>query len=101
MKTIIAMAAFATTVIATTTASAQQNCAPRAAVIEQLAGKYGESRQAIGIASQGRVVEVFASEESGSWTITVTLPSGLTCLVSAGDAFELLTEDLQPAGIQS
>ena len=81
--------------------TAQQNCAPRAIVVDRLADAFGESRQSIGMAPQGRVVEVFASVETGTWTITITLPSGVTCVVASGDSYENLTEDLKPAGIQS
>jgi hypothetical protein len=75
-----------------------QNCAPRSAVIERLATKYGETRQSIGLAAQGSVVEVFASIETGSWTITVTMPSGVTCLVASGQSFETLAETLPDEG---
>lgn len=75
-----------------------QNCAPRPAVLERLAEKYGETRQSIGLAAQGSVVEVFASQETGSWTITVTMPNGLTCLVASGQSFEALAEALPAKG---
>lgn len=78
-----------------------QNCATRDTVIERLAERYGESRQSIGMAPEGRVIEVFASEETGTWTITVTLPSGVTCLVASGEAYENVDEPLQPAGVRS
>jgi hypothetical protein len=68
------------------------NCAPHAIVVERLADRYGESRQTIGLGSNNAVVETFASIETGSWTITVTTPGGLTCLVASGQAFELLAE---------
>ena len=85
--------------LASTGAHAQsQNCAPRDVVIERLADGYGESRQSIGIGAQGSVVEVFASQSTGTWTITVTAPSGMTCLVASGQAFETLTEALPPKG---
>ena len=76
--------------------NAQQvrNCAPRDVVVERLASGYGESRQSIGIGAQGAVVEVFASNDTGTWTITVTNPSGLTCLVASGQSFETLAEAL-------
>ena len=79
-----------------TAASAQtaRNCAPRDTVVERLASKYGESRQSMGLGANNAVVEVFASSESGSWTITVTSPSGLTCLVASGQHFEELAEAL-------
>ena len=71
-------------------AQQNRNCAPREAVIERLASGYGETRQSIGLGSQGAVVEIFASTETGSWTITVTTPNGTTCLVAAGESWESL-----------
>ncbi|UWQ92183.1 hypothetical protein K3727_05120 [Rhodobacteraceae bacterium M382] len=75
-----------------------RNCAPRTVVVDRLAQGYGETRQSIGLGAQGAVVEVFASDETGSWTITVTLPNGLTCLVASGQSYETLAEALPPAG---
>lgn len=73
------------------------NCAAHAAMVEQLASRYGETRQAIGLAAGNQVVEVFASLETGTWTITVTQASGLSCMVAAGEGFERLDEGLTPA----
>jgi len=79
--------------LATQHAFAQQNrCASRDVVVAQLSDKYGESRQSIGLGSNDAVVEVFASTATGTWTITVTLPSGRTCIVAAGSSFEALAE---------
>ena len=69
-----------------------RNCAPRAAVVERLATGYGETRQSVGLGSNNAVVEVFASTETGSWTITVTMPGGLTCLVASGQSYEAVAE---------
>lgn len=77
-------------------AEAQQQCADRALVIEHLADTYGESRQSIGLGTNNSVIEVFASEETGTWTITVTNPSGLTCLVASGQAFEDVSDEITP-----
>lgn len=82
-------------------AQGQQNCGNRELVIERLTGKYGESRQSIGMAPKGRVVEVFASDETGTWTITVTMPNGMTCLVASGQSYEDIDEPIAPAGIRS
>ncbi|WP_271948426.1 hypothetical protein [Ruegeria faecimaris] len=73
-----------------------QSCAPRDEVITRLAETYGETRKSIGIARQGAVMEVFASDQSGSWTITVTLPDGMTCLVASGQSYEDMAEALPP-----
>lgn len=79
-------------------ASAEQTCAPRQIVLEHLSERFGESRQSIGMGAEGRVVEVFASTDTGTWTITITLPNGMTCLIAAGDGFENLSEDPAPVG---
>ncbi len=77
------------------TASAQtRNCAEHAMVVDRLASGYGESRQSIGIGSDNTVVEVFASLETGTWTIAITQAGGPTCLVASGGAFQVLTEAL-------
>lgn len=75
-------------------AQATQYCAPRDSVVERLAEKYGESRQSIGLGTQGTMVETFASAATGSWTITVTSPDGMTCLIASGQSFEKLAEAL-------
>jgi hypothetical protein len=76
------------------TAQTARNCAPRDTVVERLASKYGENRQSMGLGANNAVVEVFASSATGSWTITVTSPTGLTCLVASGQHFEELAEAL-------
>ena len=68
------------------------NCAPREVVLEMLGESYGETRQSIGLGAQGQVMELFASETSGTWTIALTLPNGITCLMAAGEAYEHLAE---------
>ncbi|NVO56548.1 hypothetical protein HW561_12190 [Rhodobacteraceae bacterium B1Z28] len=75
-----------------------RNCAPRADVLERLAGTFGETRKGIGLARRGAVMEVLASDQTGSWTITVTLPDGMTCLVATGQSYETLIETQPPAG---
>ncbi|MEL7182732.1 MAG: hypothetical protein AAFY65_13415 [Pseudomonadota bacterium] len=70
------------------------NCGARAAVVERLADHFGETRRGIGLGTQDRVVEVFASDETGTWTITVTMPDGRTCLVASGQAWEDRADDL-------
>lgn len=77
-----------------TLTQAQQNCAPRDLVVERLASAYGETRQSIGIGQNNVVIEVFASTDTGTWTITVTNTAGTTCLVASGQAFETLAEAL-------
>ncbi|MEM6306025.1 MAG: hypothetical protein AAF744_15005 [Pseudomonadota bacterium] len=94
------LTAAAALLLAMTTDIAAQgrNCAPREAVVDRLAEGYGETRQSMGLGANNAVVEVFASQETGSWTITVTSPNGVTCLVASGQGYETLAEVLPPKG---
>lgn len=79
--------------LATQTAFAQQsNCADHDTVVARLAEGYGESRQAMGLTNANTILEVFASAATGTWTITITAPGGPTCLVAAGQAFQIVDE---------
>ena len=82
----------ATCLLTSAAGAAPNRCASHTAVVERLADIYGERRQAMGLAGDNTVVEVYASDESGSWSITITRPGGPTCLVAAGQNFRL--EDL-------
>lgn len=73
------------------------NCASHDTVVARLADSYGETRQSMGLGHNNAVIEVFASDETGTWTITVTTANGITCLVASGLAFENITENLEPA----
>jgi hypothetical protein len=64
------------------------------AVASELARQFAERPHAMGLAEDATVMELYASDK-GTWTLTVTLPSGMTCLVAAGDNFE----SLQPAQV--
>ncbi|WP_372833383.1 hypothetical protein [Puniceibacterium confluentis] len=74
------------------------NCAPRANVVDRLASKFGETRQSMGLGTNNSVIEVFASDETGTWTITVTRTDGISCLVASGQAFEAFADALPPVG---
>ena len=59
-----------------------QNCGPREDMIVWLTETCGETHRRIGIARQGVVKEVFASEQTESWTIIGTLFELESCLIA-------------------
>jgi hypothetical protein len=71
-------------------AAAQMVCGERDAIVAQLERKYGETRRSIGLQQGRSVVEVYASDKTGSWTILMTDTRGKACLMATGDAFEAL-----------
>ena len=97
----LCLAALATTLattLATPGLAQTAACAPHDALQARLAEGWGESRQSIGLGNDGAVVEVFASAETGTWTIAVTRPGGPTCIVASGEHYEALSEPLPPPG---
>ena len=75
---------------------AEPRCADHQRVVDQLAQKFGEARRSIGLTSDDTVMELYASADTGTWTLTATMPNGVTCLVAAGNNFET-TKDTLPA----
>ena len=73
-------------------ASAQSVCASHAEVLKQLGSAYSEAQVAIGLASNGGVVEVFSTDDGSSWTIVMTMPTGRSCVVASGEAWEQTTK---------
>jgi len=75
--------------LATTTASAQPVCGSHRTVSDNLKKSYSEAPVSMGVTAGGGVIEVFASSE-GSWTLVITQPNGLSCLIAAGQDWENL-----------
>lgn len=65
---------------------AEPRCGDREVLTQFLAKKYGEAPVARGL-SQGRIVEMWGNEETGTWTAISTTPNGVTCLLASGGAF--------------
>lgn len=83
---------------ATQIAHSAPQCDSRDAVTALLADRYGESRRAVGIAGETAVMELFAAEGTGTWSITMTLPDGRMCLMASGSNYEAVTENLPAKG---
>lgn len=72
------------------TADAQNrppSCGMRADVVTHLDKKFGEERNNMMLDGRGNLVEMFSNLETGSWTLTVTIPDGPTCVMSSGESF--------------
>jgi hypothetical protein len=78
-----------------------QNCAPRPDVIAKLADTYGETLQFGGLqTTRGgqAVLEVWVSDETGTYTVLLSHANGLSCIMAVGtDFFEAIPAD-EPAG---
>jgi hypothetical protein len=72
-------------------AQALRNCGDRETILAKLQSAYDEEPDAIGLMSDGDVLEVVVSDTTGTWTILGTYPKRPTCIVAAGTAWRSLT----------
>ena len=64
--------------------AAQPTCGARDRIVDQLKVKFQESHRASGLESDTKMIEIWTSDVSGSWTILVTQASGVSCIAAAG-----------------
>jgi len=71
----------------TSTPAMAENCAARDTVVERLKSHYSEAPTAAGlqtVSEEQSMVEVWASEETGTFTVMLTMPDGMSCIVATG-----------------
>ncbi len=62
-------------------------CSKRDKFTSFLAKKYKEVPKAMGLVSNSGMMEVYVSEQ-GTWSILMTAPNGITCLIAAGNNWQ-------------
>ena len=64
-------------------------CGPHDTVLDRLQKTYGELPVGIGVTQQGDLLEIVAAA-GGSWSVIISKPNGITCLVAAGEGWRSL-----------
>ena len=68
-------------------AAAETKCGDRGDILKHLSRNYKEAPVAMGLVSNGNVLEVLSSG-NGSWTIIITRPDGKSCVMAVGEAWD-------------
>lgn len=75
--------------VAAGSASAEEKlCGNRQSIFAQLSKDFGEEPSGTGMSANGGMVELLTSA-NGSWTLVMSYPNGATCLIAAGDNWEV------------
>jgi len=84
-----AMAAIAILTNISTRAAADEpgSCRPHSEILSHLAKSYGELPKSLGLTDAGNLIEVLAANDGSTWSIIVTTPDRMSCLVAAGMAW--------------
>lgn len=62
-------------------------CMPTVDAHTVLRDQYGETVQGAGLANSGMLVEVWANVETETWTVLLTRPDGITCVMASGTGY--------------
>ena len=81
-------------------AVAQPVCGSHNTVSDNLKKTYSEAPVSMGLTTGGGIIEVFASDE-GSWTMVITQPNGVSCLIAVGQDWETLPKTEMISGAQT
>lgn len=88
-KYVTGLIAAAGVIAMTSGAEAQMLCKERSEVLAQLSTGYKEAPTAMGLASNGALIEVLTSSEDGrTWTIIITRPDGVSCVMATGESWQ-------------
>ncbi len=94
-RSIVVLMCAMTAPLFATPANAQAVCGDRNEIVSRLESGYNEKVSALGLAGNGGVVELYTSQK-GSWTLLMTQPNGMSCLIAAGENWESIP-DRKPA----
>jgi hypothetical protein len=90
-----ALALLCGSVVSQPAEAAPKLCGDHDRILKRLEQAHEETRQALALSGDGGVVEVLVSPEGG-WTMLLTYPRRPTCVVAAGEAWEMLQFAGQP-----
>jgi len=72
------------------------SCATRDAVVDKLT-RLGEAQAGLGLNGSGQIMEIWASRNTGTWTIVMSWSDGRSCIMSYGESWTGLIPDQQDA----
>ena len=77
------------------TADAARTCAPHDKISKQLENRYAEQPVGGGLAQSGQLLQVFAAKDGESWTVVLTRPDGVSCVVASGRYWQALSPKVE------
>ncbi|MEH6358846.1 MAG: hypothetical protein V7745_07640 [Pseudomonadales bacterium] len=70
---------------------AQSACFERDTLLKHLNDKFQEAPVSAGLAANGSVLEILTSPDGTTWTITLTVPNGATCVMASGESWTTIS----------
>jgi hypothetical protein len=94
---LVAIAALLSIWASAGSASAEEGrCAARNDLSQGLEERYAEVPVAVGLVDSKTIIEIFARADGDTWTIVTSRADGMSCVLGAGKAWQLLP--IKPLG---
>ncbi len=77
--------------------AAQMLCVERVDMLNSLASEYGEELIEVKMMEEYGLVEVLKSPTNGTWTLLLTKPGGISCVLATGNGLDTEEEDPEKA----
>jgi hypothetical protein len=74
-------------------------CLPRDALVSSLETSHGEQLTGGGLQNAARVIEIWSSDRTGSFTVFVTRTDGMACIVATGQNWHSAVPHVTPEGV--
>ena len=74
-------------------------CAERTQIAERLTTAYAEHLTSGGLQSSKGLIEVWTAADGATWTILMTRPDGISCVMATGTNWATHKPELRPAGV--
>ncbi len=90
---VIAGAAAAALTLSETAVAAPMYCGPRKDVLMKLANGLHEQPSSVALTNDGQLLEILRNDTDLTWTILITSPQGLSCVVAEGEDWQNMKMD--------
>jgi hypothetical protein len=74
-------------------------CAERTQIAERLTTAYSEQLAGGGLQSSNGLIEVWTTETGSTWTILMTRPDGISCVMATGTNWATHEPAILPSGV--
>lgn len=74
-------------------------CLPRSALVQSLESTHGEHLTGGGLQNAAHLIEVWSSDQTGSFTVFVTRSDGVACIVATGQNWHNTVQIEAPDGV--
>lgn len=93
----ILLIAMAILLIPVKSAEANKHCNTKEIVASHLLKNFQEVPVSIALSYVKNLVQIFASK-TGTWTLVVTTPQGISCITGSGENWFLIENPFEPTG---